>query len=57
MAATGDEYATRARNGDGMNAGGLAVAIVGVLVITQVTLGHALERLGITTAIVKAGTS
>jgi hypothetical protein len=38
-----------------MNAGGLAVAIIGVLVITQVTAGHALERLGVLDAI--AGTT
>lgn len=34
-----------------MNAGGLAVAVFGLLVITQVTMGHALERLGVLDAI------
>lgn len=34
-----------------MSAGGLAVAIIGVLVITQVTAGRALERLGVLDAI------
>jgi hypothetical protein len=29
-----------------MTPGGLAVAIVGALVVTQVIAGHALERLG-----------
>ena len=37
-----------------MNAGGLAVALFGVLVIVQVTAGHALERLRITDAIAQA---
>lgn len=31
-----------------MNAGGFAVAILGVLVITQVLKGNALHRLGVT---------
>lgn len=34
-----------------MSAAGFALAIFGVLVITQVTVGHALERLKITDAI------
>jgi hypothetical protein len=37
-----------------MSAGGIAVAVFGLLVIAQVTAGHALERLGITNAIAKA---
>jgi hypothetical protein len=38
-----------------MTAAGIAVALLGVLIITQVTAGRALERLGITEAI--AGTT
>lgn len=34
-----------------MSAGGFALAIFGVLVVTQVTAGRALERLGILKAI------
>lgn len=37
-----------------MNLGGLAVAIVGVLVVCQILGGDALERLNIDTAIKKA---
>jgi hypothetical protein len=37
-----------------MSAGGIAVALIGVLVITQVTVGHALERLGVLDAIASA---
>jgi hypothetical protein len=36
-----------------MSAGGIAVALFGVLVICQVTIGQALERLGLINAIVQ----